>query len=209
MPQGYDYVVNQLLIPAVIMFFLVGGLFSAAIGAGLIICSTKMFRLFSVMNHYVSTRHGLKPLAMPHDVGQSVRKHRRLIGSAFVLGAAFSIYGLVAWFDTSASASALGLRYPRPFVAWILERVRWSLIVFNVLAFVIGVMLCFFPKALGKFEAQANRWYSVRKITYGADTMHPTLDKWVESHPRITGSIIFVGAFYVAASAGILWIRYH
>lgn len=209
MPLSNDYLVDQLLIPAVVMFFLVWGLIGAAIGAGLIVCSAKTFRLFRMMNHYVSTRHGLKPLAMPHDIGQSVRKHRRLIGAFFVLGAAYSIYSLVAWFDNSAIVSALDLRYPRPFVAWILESVRWSLIVFSVFAIVIGVMLGYFPDALGRFEAQANRWVSVRKLTVGVDTMHLTLDRLVEAFPRSAGSIIVIAALYVAANAAILWLRFH
>lgn len=209
MPLSNEYLVAQLLIPAVVMFFLVWSLIGAAIGAGLIVCSAKVFRLFGMMNHYVSTRHGLKPLAMAHDIGQFVRKHRRLIGAFFVLGAAYCIYSLVAWFDNSAIVSALHLRYPRQFVAWILESARWSLIVFSVFAIVIGVMLGYFPEALGRLEAQANRWVSVRKLTYGADTMYLTLDKLVEAYPRSAGSIILVAALYVAANAAILWFRFH
>jgi hypothetical protein len=209
MPLSNDNAVNQLLIPATVMFFLVWGLIGAAIGAGLIVRSAKMFRLFGMMNHYVSTRHGLKPLAMAHDVGQSVHRHRRLIGALFALGAAYSIYGLAAWFDNAAIVSDLGLRYPPSFVAWILESVRWSLVLFNVFALVIGVMLVCFKDALGRLEAQANRWYSVRKHTHGVDTMHLTLDKWVEAFPRSTGSIIVVVALYVAANAAILWLRFH
>ncbi len=209
MPLSNEYLVAKLLLPAVVMFFLVWGLVGAAMGAGLIVSSAKMFRLFRMMNHYVSTRRGLKPLAMPHDIGQSVRKHRRLIGAFFVLGAAYCIFSLLAWFDNAAIVAGLNLRYPRPFVAWILESVRWSLILFSVLAIVIGVMLGYFPDALGRFEAQANRWVSVRKLTLGADTMHLTLDRLVEAYPRSAGSIILVGALYVAANAAFLWLRFH
>jgi len=174
----------------------------------LCVASAKTFRLFGVMNRYVSTRHGLKPLAMPHDIGQSVRKHRRPIGALFILGAAYSLYSLLAWFDNSAIVSVLDLRYPRLFVAWVLESARWSLILFNVFALVIGVMLGLFPHALGRLEAQANRWVSVRKLTIGVDTMHLTLDKLVEAFPRTAGWIILVAALYVAANAAILWLRF-
>jgi len=209
MPLSNENLVYQLLIQALVMFFLIWSLIGAAIGAGLIVASAKTFRLFGVMNRYVSTRHGLKPLAMPHDIGQSVRKHRRLIGALFVLGAAYSLYSLLAWFDNSAIVSVLDLRYPRPFVAWILESARWSLILFNVFALVAGVMLGFFPHALGRLEAQANRWVSVRKLTLGADTMHLTLDKLVEAFPRTAGWVILVAALFVAANAAILWLRFH
>lgn len=209
MPLSNEYLVVKLLIPAVVMFFLVWSLIGAAIGAGLIVSSAKMFRLFRLMNHYVSTRHALKPLAMPHDIGQTVRQHRRLIGAFFVLGAAYSLYSLFAWFDSSSITAALHLRYPRPLVFSVLESARWSLIVFSVLALVVGVMLGYFPDALGRFEAQANRWVSVRKLTIGVDTMHLTLDRLVEAYPRSAGSIIFVAALYVAANAAFLWFRFH
>lgn len=202
-------IVSQLVLPAVVMFFLVWSLIGAAIGAGLILARGRTFRLFGMMNRYVSTRHALKPLAMAHDIGQSVRKHRRLIGALFVLGAAYSLYSLVAWFDNAAIVYVLDLRYPRRFVAWILESARWSLIVFSLFALVIGVMLGFFPHALGRLEAQANRWVSVRKLTMGVDTMDLTLDKWVEAYPRTAGSVILVAALYVAANAAILWLRFH
>lgn len=209
MPVSSSSVVSHLVIPAVVVFFLIWSLIGAAIGAGLIVASARTFRLFAMMNRYVSTRHALKPLAMPHDIGQSVRRHGRLIGALFVLGAAYSLYGLLAWFDNSAIVSVLDLRYPRPFVAWILDSARWSLIVFSVFALVIGVMLGLFPHALGRLETHANRWVSVRKLTLGADTMHLALDRLVEAFPRTAGWIILVAALYVAANAALLWLRFH
>jgi hypothetical protein len=199
---------DQLLIPGVVLFFLVWGLIGAAIGAGLIVSSGSTLRLFGVMNRYVSTRHGLKPMAISHDVGQSVRKYRHLIGPAFVLGAAFSIYGLAARFDSAAIASALGLPYPRVFIVGMLDWVRWSLIVFNGLALIIGVMLACAPDALARFEAQMIRWYSFRALTAGADTMHLPLDRLVAAYPRSAGAIIAVAALAVAANAAALWLRF-
>lgn len=210
MPPGSSYAINQLLISAGLMFFLVWSLVGAAIGVGLIVRSEMVFRLFRVMNNYISTRRGLKPLAMAHDLEPAVRRHRRLIGVFFMLGAAYSVFGLAAWFDNSAIVSGLGLHYPsRLVVVWILECLRWFLIVFAMVAFVVGAMLAYFPDALGKFEARMDRWYSVRKHTVGLDTMHLTLDKWVVAFPRATGSIIMLAAMYVAANAAILWLRFH
>jgi len=204
MPHGYSYALHQLLIPAIGMLFLVGALVSASIGAGLILCSGRLLRLCALMNTYVSTRHGLKALSMPHDVGQSARRHRRLVGAVLIAGAVVSVYGLTAWLDDAALVAAAGLRYSHGFVAWIVASTRWSLIVFNAFAFVIGVMLCYFPGPLRALEARANHWYSARHFTKGADTMHLTLDKLVEAFPRSAGLIIVTAALYVAANAVIL-----
>jgi hypothetical protein len=78
-----------------------------------------------------------------------------------------------------------------------------------VFAIVIGVMLINFQEALGKLEVHANRWYSVRKYTVGADSMHLTIDKWVQAFPRASGSVIVIAALYVAVNAAILWLRFH
>ena len=203
-----DYLVHQLLVPAVALFFLVWSLVGAAIGAGLILSSASMFRLFRTMNRYVSTRRGLKALAMEHDVGHVVRRHRRLIGGLIVLGAAYCVFSVLAWFDHSAIALVLDLRYPRPMVIWIVESARWSLIVFSVFAIVIGIMLVYFPDALGRVEALANRWISIRKYTYGAETMNLALDRLVEAYPRAAGAAILVSTLYVAANAALLWLRF-
>jgi len=208
MPLSNEYVIGELLVRAGAMFFLVWSVVGAAVGAGLVASGAKTLRLFGIMNHFVSTRHLLKPLTVGRDVGQSVLRHRRLIGALVVLGAVYSIYGLVARFDNPALVAALDLRYPRSFVAWILESARWSLILLSVFACVIGVMLGFYRDALGRLEARANRWYSTRKFTRGADTMDLTLDKWVEAFPRSAGSIIMVTALYVAANAAIVWLRF-
>jgi hypothetical protein len=208
MPFSYREAVDQMLIPALAMIFLVGSLVGAATGAGLIVSGARVLRLFGFMNRYVSTRSGLKAMSMPHDIGPLVRRHRHLIGACLVLGAGYSVYGLLAWFDSDAFAAALDLRYPRSFVAWLLNGARWTLIAYGVLGILAGLMLGFFPRALDRIEARANRWYSIRKFTLGGDTMHLTLDRFVEAFPRSTGALIVIGALYVAVNAAMLWLRF-
>jgi len=204
-PQNYEYAANHVLIPAIVMFFLVWGLVGAAVGMGLIVSSARSFRVFGLLNHYVSTRHGMKQMAMPRDIGPSVRRHRRLIAALLVPGALFSIYGLLVRFDAAAIVSTLALDYPPALVSWIVDSARWSLIVFNVLALVVAIMIGTFPDALGKIEAGANRWISGRKLAYGAETMHLSFDRLVEAFPRSTGCIIVIAASYVAVNAAIIW----
>jgi hypothetical protein len=208
MPITNSFAVDQLLLQAVVVFFVVWGLVGAAVGAGLIAFSAPTIRLLGSMNHYVSTRHGLKPLAMPHDIGQSVRRHRRLIGSVFVVAAVYSLYGLVAWFDYAAITTTLDPDGPGMFVGWIVESARWFLMLTSIISFVVGAMLVNFPDALDRLEAHANYWYSGRKLTLGVDTMYMTIDNFVGTFPRSTGAIIVLAAVYVAANAALLWFRF-
>ncbi len=205
MPHTNDPAVNQWLISAAVMAFLVWGAVAAAVGAGLMVYGERIFRLFGLLDHHVSTRRGFKPLAMAHDVGQSVRRHRHLFGALFVAGAAYSIYGLLAQFDGPALVAALNLPYPRGFVLWILESLRWCLIAFGALALAVGAMLGAFPDALGRLEATANRWVSVRKLADGVDVMHLPLDRMVRAFPRTAGAVILAGALFVVASAAVTW----
>jgi len=198
---------EQLLIPAATLFFLVWAVVGVAVGAGLILCSARMFRLFGVMNRYVSTRTSLKPLAMPRDIAAGVGRHRRVVGVFFVLAAVYALYGLFAWFDDRAVVAALNLRFPGPFVAWILDAARWFLVLCSALALVVGIMLVAFPEALRRLEARANRWYSVRQMATGVDTMHFSLDRLVEAFPRPVGAVVLVASLYVAVNAAALWVR--
>lgn len=199
-----DPALSQWLVSSLILFFLFWCIVAVALGVGLIVCSGKTLKFLDTMNRYVSTRHGFKPMAVMHDIGLSVRKYRIWIAALLIAGSAYSLFGLIAWFDITAVVARFDMHLPRTFVSWIADSLRWLLIVGCAFAFVIGVMLGFFPKALDIIEARANKWYSLRHIARGADTMHLSLDKWVAAFPRTAGWIIVLSALFVAVDAAIM-----
>ncbi len=199
-----DPALSQWLVSSLILFFLFWCIVAVALGVGLIVCSGKTLKFLDTMNRYVSTRHGFKPMAVMHDIGLSVRKYRIWIAALLIAGSAYSLFGLIAWFDITAVVARFDMHLPRAFVSWIAESLRWLLIVGCAFAFVIGVMLGFFPKALDIIEARANKWYSFRHIARGADTMHLSLDKWVAAFPRTSGWLIVLSALFVAVDAAIM-----
>lgn len=203
MPSLDNPALHQWLISSLILFFLFWGIVAVAVGVGLIVCSSRTLKFFDTMNRYVSTRHGFKPMAVMRDVSLFVRRYRIWIAVLLIAGSAYSLFGLVAWFDIAAVVSRFGMNLPQAFVSWIVESLRWLLIIGCTFAFVIGVMLGFFPKALDILEARANKWYSFRNITRGADTMHLPLDKWVATYPRAAGWIIVLLALFVVIDAAI------
>jgi hypothetical protein len=202
-------VVDQLLLPSVILFFLTFGAIALAIGIGLIFSTARTLRFFGTMNRYVSTRHAFKPLAVMRDVEEPVQRNRLLFGVLVCAGAAYSLFGLLMRFDADAIVARLGANFPFDFVAWLLETLRWSLIALTAFALAIGIMLVFFPNALRRFEKHANHWYSVRKLTYGMDKMYFTLDKRVAAFPRASGFILVLAALFVVADSIILLSRLH
>ena len=204
MPSIHNPALVQWLVSSLILFFLFWAIVAVAVGVGLIVCSSKTLKFFDAMNQYVSTRRGFKSMAVPHDIGQSVRKYRIWIAGILIAGSAYSIFGLLAWFNVGAVVSRFNLNFPQVFVSWIVESLRWLLIIGGACGFMIGVMLGFFPNALDTLEARANKWYSLRNYTRGGDTMHLTLDKWVAAFPRVTGWIIVLSALFVAINAAIV-----
>lgn len=176
-----------------------------AVGVGLIVGSAGTLRFFVAMNRWVSTRRALAPLDVSRDTRQLVQKHRRWLAVVFVACATFAIVGLATGFDARAVSFVFGLdARPSSVASWLVESVRWALIVGNLAAIVIGIMLGFFPDALAALEARGGRWYSERRLVKGADEMNLSLDGWVAAYPRYAGWIITAGGLVLVGEFGIM-----
>jgi hypothetical protein len=185
-----------------VVLFLVGGLAVLAAGIGLIFYSGPTLRLFAYLNRWISTRRVFKPLDVTHDTQGAAQKYRYPLGLLFIVGGAYSIYGLATGVHPTSVIYLFGLNALHPAVAsWIVDSAKWLLIIGNVAAFVAGVMLCFFPRGVAELEARGAHWYSDRRLAKGGDTMHVAFDKWVVASPRAAGcvmavcAVILVGAF--------------
>lgn len=200
-----NYVADQLLIPFILWFFIVAGLTGIALGACLIADGARTLRLLGTMNRWTSLRSSLKPMELSHDIGKAVYGHRRWFGIAFAIAGAFAIFMLLVNVEAAAVVSALHGKAAPVAVTWIVESLKWILVAGGVLAVVVGVMLVFSADALRIWEARANRWYSSRQFGKGADTMHLTLDHWVESSPRAAGWMLALGSAIVLIVSIIVW----
>lgn len=185
-------VIQQLLVPATLRFFFVGGIFCLFVGVGLIISSEKMLRFFELMNRWVSFRQSAKPLSIPRDFSSILRQYRHWFAVIFIVCACFSLFTLLMRVDMATFTAILAKKatVPHAFISWIANSVWLLLVIGNVMAIAIGVMLGFFPKAAFALETGSGRWYSFRGASKGADVMYLSLDKWVAASPRATGWII-------------------
>jgi uncharacterized membrane protein len=204
----YNSPVWQLLVQFFVACVLVFGVVGFAVGVGLLVSSSKTIAFFHAMNRWVSTRNVLKPMAVLRDTEQIAHKYRRWVGSAFIAGGAYSIIGLAGWFDAAAISAMLAKGAAIPLAATAAQGVRWILIVGSLFGVAIGIMLCFYPNALGTFEKFFNRWISSRQFVHGRDDMNLTLDNLIEAHPRPSGWILSCVMLGVAAySAIVLFAR--
>lgn len=203
-----NYFVQTLLFPSVIEFFLLVGVVGVLVGIGLIAWREPTLRVLAALNRWVSTRRWLRPAEIPHDTASTVQRYRVWIGLFFVLAAAYSLFGLVARFNVHAVVPANSLGGWTPAAHWLLDSLRWFLVLGSVAAAAVGALMVLMPETLTKLEARANQWHSSRKALGGAaDTMYMPLDKWVEHYPRIAGAVIAGGAFAVAVGSVMVLAR--
>lgn len=175
------------------LLLLVFGAIATAVGITLIVRSDVAFRIFRVMNNYISTRRGFRMLAIPRDTRQLAMDYGYWLTGFIVAGAAYSLF-VLARLDDAKIAAGLGLDFPLAFVTWLVESARLTLITLSLFSLVIGVMLTFFPHAFSSIEKWLNQWFSPRVLIHFLEQMHLGFDKAVETFPKATGWIILFPA---------------
>ena len=204
MPADTTSIIQSLLLDSLVIAFFVFGILAAAAGIGLVVCRDKALRLFVLMNRHISTRQALKSASVPHDIGPTVQRYHWWFAGAIIAGAAYSLYILLTRFNAPIVTAAITSGQPGLLAQSIVEALRWFMVVFSIIACIIGLLLGFSPQTLQAIEIRANRWYSMRKATAPLETHHFAVDRWVEAHPLIAGWSITLGALIVVISSGII-----
>lgn len=204
MPLMNNYFVAHVMVPSALVFVLVIGLVGILLGLGLISRNASLLRLLDRLNHWTSMRSALKPLEIPRDVEQGVRRHPRGLGVAVLVGAAFSLYFLLVRVSASDLVALLTTSGSKAGVLWFANGLRWALIGANTIALAIGIVLAFLPQMMGPLAASANRWISSRRLTMKADEMDLTIDRVVRAYPRIAGTLIAIGAVVPTVGATMM-----
>jgi hypothetical protein len=206
---SYGNLMWQLLVQFLMVSFLVVAVAGLAVGIGLIVSSQRTGQLFQILNRWVSTRHVLKPVEVPHEIGRVAHSYQRWLAGCFVLGGLISIFGLAAGFDASAVSAVVAEQRYAPVVAVALESAKWFLIIGSGFGVVVGVMLLFYPNAELTLERYADRWVSSRQMARGGDDMHMILDRLVETHPKPAGWIIACTSAAAVVFGLLMLVRYY
>lgn len=196
--------VEQVLLPSLLLLLFIGSVFAIFVGAGLILRGPAMFRFFGTMNRWVSTRRALKPVEIPRDTNPILLRWPRLIWVVFTLAAGVSLIVLIRQFDVGAIVALFQRQAPAVAVELVATSLKWLLVAGNALAVVIGIALVLYPDALTRLEPRMNQWYSPRASGKDLDRVHLALDDWVEAHPRAAGWIILVLAVFVVVNLGAI-----
>jgi hypothetical protein len=191
MPANFRFIVEQILLPSLLTFLLIGGIVAFVVGAGLFARSARMLHWIEVLNRWVSFRRVLKPLEIPRDSWESVRRNRRWLSVAILAGSAYTIRSLIE-LNVPATAALLAVHFKlqASAVEWLVLSAVCFLIIGNVAAVAASTLLAFSPDTLARFDKMSSRWVSTRHVMKHASEMHCSFDHWVEHWPRATGATI-------------------
>jgi len=207
MPLTHNAAIDQLLMPALFVFLLIGGIAGVALGIALVLWRGRTVRALGALNHWVSAQPPMALLDRPHTIEPTIHRYRRWFAAVFIVGALFSLVMLFARLSVAGVIALLGANSHSPVAAWLVESLGWMLFVGSLLALAIGAILAFFPHWLAALEARANRWYSSPRAIQGADRMLLPLDRWVENSPRTAGAIIATAALALAVNSAIVLVH--
>lgn len=196
MTDTMTHMAQQLLVSPLLWLLFIGGVFSVAIGIGLVCFSSRVFSFCDRMNQWVSFRRALKPAAIPRDSWPFFERYRRWFALVFIVASIFSITHLITRIDAHqlGMLASSRLQVPPAFAEWIFSSVWWFLLIGSVLTIAVSVMLGFFPAALHKLDQQSGRWFSLRHTYKDVDLMYTPLDKLAYRYPRALGGLIVIAA---------------
>jgi hypothetical protein len=205
--------VDRIVIPAVVLVLLVGGIGGTVLGCALALRSECTLRFMARMNRWVSTREALAPLEATHSVepapGPGAR--RPLLGAFLALGGALTVYFVLARLDFTHSAYVPGVDARRWFLSGlVLGAMKWVLVAGSALAGVVGALMLLAPQYLARVERRLNQAHSSASLLAADEKMHTPLEAQVASHPRAAGWAIAAASLLVSlAMLGLLLSRLH
>ena len=197
---------REVLVQSLLIVLILGSFAGVATGVALLVQAQAALAFLRRMNRWVNNRIDVKARE-EHPVAATTAlsaAQRRLAGTAFTLGGAYSAIMLLSTPKIPAVTllQARGALWTISF--FLADVLRWVLIVGCTAATVIGILLLFFPAAWTRLEARANRWHSTREVFARADVMHTPLDQWIERSPRIAGALVAVFSMVAVAAFAIL-----
>jgi len=154
------------------------------------------------MNRWVSMRRALKPFEAPVHV-PGAAAYARWFGVLLVAIGAYAAVVLLGSFDVQRLALLFKVDPRYSLAVFGLAALKWLLVVGSAAAVFTGLMLLFFPRAWRRLEERANRWYSTRNLEIAGDTVHMSLERMVEAHPRAAGGVILVLSLVACIASGL------
>lgn len=194
------------LAPVLYVVLLAGAVLGLVLGVLLLVDSARVMRWNATLNRWYSTRQAFSKLEEPIDVKRLVYRWHRVVGVLVFAGAIFTLDVLAFSYKTGALVQAFrGVGNPH-LLGIFFEALRIFLIVGNVAGLLAAVILCFRPSLLKGIEAVGDRYYSGGETATRLEVMHYQPDNFVQSHPKLVGTLFTLGSLYILFALGLLLV---
>ena len=190
-------IITAILQESLLLFLIIGSLFALLLGLLFVIAPEKANRFSQQNNRWLSLRRSTRPLDISHSVDASFYHHHRLVGLFIILSSAYILYRLgFDYYHQEAITALTAAGETGLTTSWLLESLLWFIIPTAVLFLFIGAAIAIKPSSLKGLEGLSNRWLSTRRAMQPIEKSYISIDKWVERHPRLFGSILCIAAVY-------------
>lgn len=161
------------------------GLLATALLAGvlLLLAPAQMLRLADYLNREYSFNWLASILDQPRYIEPFIYRHHRVSGLILTVLTAYFLW-------RAGTAFIPPVVPPTPYII---------LVVFNAMAFLLGVVIFTRPSLLKRTERTANRWLHTEALARLLDKRFDKPDRLARRYPRALGAVILVLVLYIAA----------
>jgi hypothetical protein len=165
------------------------------VGALLLARPRALFALNAWLSRWVDTRRAFGMLDEPHHLERFFYRHHRILGALIVAGAGYVLWRWAFYYQRADLVALLGARWLSRGLDWLPGALETALVTLHGAILMIGVLVFFRPSLLKGFERTANHWQPGLATT-PLDTVVGNLDGAFEGHPRVSGLLLVVSAFW-------------
>lgn len=180
---------SEILFDTTILFIVVSTFIALVFGLGLIFAPSFTLKFNEKINTRISLREKTKAIETPIHSEPFFYKHSKVSGAILVLGslfvlytlATFNVYSLVPYLPKSISPAAWD---------WLLQAGQIFLYITCSFILLFGLVVFIRPSQIKNFEQAANHWISTRQRLSKMSNDINTVNKIVNTYPRVFGSFI-------------------
>ncbi|MGH8030601.1 MAG: hypothetical protein ACREO3_11785 [Arenimonas sp.] len=154
-----------------------------------------LFALNARLSRWVDTRATFGILDQPRHLERFFYRHHRVLGAMIVTGAGYVLWRWVFAYDRSDVLAMLGRRWIANGMDWLPPALEAVVVALHGVIFAVGWLVIFRPSLLRGFERTANYWQQ-GPATTPFDAVVGNLDGAFEGHPRVSGLLLVVSAFW-------------
>ena len=183
------------LVQGLLVFLIVGLGLALVVGALLLTKPRLLFALNAWLSRWVDTRGAFGVLDEPHHLERFFYRHHRILGLVIVAGAGYVLWRWAFHYERADLLALLGPRFVSRGLDWVPAALETTLVTLHGAILMIGALVFFRPSLLKGFERTANHWQP-GPATTPLDAVIGNLDGAFEGHPRVSGLLLVVSAFW-------------